>query len=193
MIYFSIITPSLLRPSLIRTCESIDAQAYPHWEHLIFVDRAIGESDFEAGFPPHPERFLIANGFRCSDFGNTPRRLAWRMATGTYCIWIDDDNYLSDPFALARLAAALVASACPLFALVPCLRCGQRFFSHPPAIGATDTANLVVCRDLAEWPDKRDYDADGQFAEFLHARYGSVALDIDPVIVVPMQQQGRAN
>src|SRR6516164_8646027 len=95
---YSLLTPTLCRPTLKRLCDSIDAQSSTSWEHIVIVDcdptpeqRVILESI------QHPQRRIV----RCSkshvrDYGNTARREGYDIAQGDYILQIDDDDWYAD-------------------------------------------------------------------------------------------------
>jgi glycosyltransferase involved in cell wall biosynthesis len=187
---FTIITPTLQRSSLAKTCNSVNNQTYAEWEHIVMVDRpTINEALL--GEIRHPKRFVIKCSVPHHDYGNTCRHIAWEMATGEYCMMLDDDNFLFDDKVLEDIVATLEDS--PHWVLFPILRRGKVFFNDPPGLKLTDTANAVVRRDIARWPDTSDYAADAQWIEGLKAfPYKSMA-GFRPIVNVPVQSKGRTS
>jgi glycosyltransferase involved in cell wall biosynthesis len=186
---FSIITPTLLRPSLTRTCESVQSQTYRDFEHIVSFDGSHHASD-----SPLPKDIIfVTTGSRVSDFGNTPRHLGWTYAAGDWCLYLDDDNYLADDLVLEDLATAMRDTPADVgFVLVPVLRFEHIFLADPPGVCRTDSANLVIRREFAEWPSRPEYTADGIFAEELNAKYKHICLTgIRPIAVVPVQSKGE--
>ena len=88
---FTIITPTLQRSSLVRACNSVDSQSYSDWQHLVMVDRAKLDHALLAGIH-HPQRSVIKCAVPHHNYGNTCRHNAWELATGDYCLMLDDDN-----------------------------------------------------------------------------------------------------
>lgn len=191
--YFSILTPSLQRESLLRCCESVNKQTFVgQWEHIIFLDVAeINEKMFCA--IQHPNRRVMQCDFPHRNYGNTCRGKAWDHATGEYLVMLDDDNALYDDKVLEDIHAALNG---PLFdppdwAIFPIHRHGQIFFHDPPGLCMTDTANVVVKREIGRWPDIPDYTADGHWVEGLK-KYPYLAFPaFRPIVFMPKSSEGK--
>jgi len=94
---FTIITPTFKRdPNILKRClDSINAQTYKHWKHIVIID--------DNKFEPHiskeilteyktPNRVFILNGTNSNNYGNTPRQKAISLADSGYIVFIDDDN-----------------------------------------------------------------------------------------------------
>ena len=164
---FSIITPTIERPSLDRCRESVRTQTYTEWEHIVMVDLP-----------------------RTNNYGNSPRHNGWKRASGDYCIYLDDDNYFADANALQRVADALVSR--PDWAIFPIMRHGLWFFNDPPGNCRTDTANMVIGRDISQWPDGPEYTMDGLFCDQLKAKYPYAAFPkVAPIIVMETSGRGQ--
>lgn len=165
---FSIITASIDRPSLAACKESVAMQTYQDREHIIMLD-----------LPP------------TGDFGNSARHQAWEQATGDYVIILDDDNFFARSDALSDVAACLMAENYPDWAIFPILRFGQRFCCLPPGNCRTDSANMVIKHEIAQWPNGLEYTMDGLFCEQLKAKFAYSAFPhISPIINVPVQGKG---
>jgi len=187
---FSIITPTLQRESLIRCSESLDSQSYQDWEHIVVIDALDINRDITRRLRVE-QRWIVCFGRRFANFGNTPRHLAWKLTTGDYCLYLDDDNYLTDEWCLENIAEALNAAGSPPFVTFPILRFGVPFHIHPPGVCQTDSANMVIRRDIAQWPDIPDYTADGILAARLYAEHGCIPMATPPIITVPVQSKGE--
>lgn len=186
---FTIITPTLQRRSLIKTCRSVDQQSCTDWQHIVVVDRPRLKRSLLAEIA-HPQRLIIKCPFPHRNYGNTCRHNAWRQAEGDYCLMLDDDNYLADERILEDIAATLADE--PRWALFPILRYGRRFFNDPPGERKTDTANVVAQRDIARWPDISDYTADGKWVEGLKAYPHKSLPHFRPIVDMPIQSKGRS-
>ncbi len=182
----SIITPTLQRESLRRCCESIDRQSYADWEHVIVVDGEVA----------HPwvkelnsaDRTVVVPGAKFANFGNTPRFLAWQFTDGDFIMYLDDDNYLADENVLRDIATAV--SDVEYWAIFPILRHGRHFFYDPPGSCYVDTANMVIRREIGQWPNRDEYTLDGIFCDELKAKYPYVAFPhMRPIVV--METSGR--
>ena len=181
---YSIITPTLGRDSLRKTCASLEAQTCTDWEHIVIFDGP-GEA------PSHPQRTVLHCDHRHYNYGNTCRHDAWTRATGDYVYYLDDDNYLAHHGVLEALRAVTAD-----WAIFPILRFGERFFNDPPRVNYTDTGNILVRREIGQWinrPDgSQDGTVDGQFAEALAAKYHYQSLgSLRPVLVMPESHGGR--
>ena len=157
---YTIITPTILRDSLIRCCESVDRQTSTDWQHLVMVDTEISNDVLPRIH--HPQRTIIRCERPHDNWGHTCRNRAWTLAKGDYLYYLDDDNYLADERVLKDLDHVISP-----WALLPILRHGKRFFHNPPGKREADTGSILVRRDLGPWPDSPDYDADGQYIESL--------------------------
>lgn len=186
---FSIVTPTLQRESLIRCCQSVDQQTYADWEHLVQVD----SSEFNMEIIEQvegPQRFIAHDRSHHGHYGNHARALACDAAAGDYFVWLDDDNYMADPVALQRIERYLESAHFPDWALFPIHRHGSVFLLQPPGMCMTDSANMVVKREIGRWPDIEAREADGVLAERLKA-YPYVAFpQCAPIIVMEKSSNG---
>jgi glycosyltransferase involved in cell wall biosynthesis len=185
---FSIITPTLQRDSLLKTCESIDRQTSKAWEHIVVVDGEDVDREFMAKVA-HPQRRLMFTS-ATRNYGNHQRWFGWMFASGEWLWHLDDDNWASDSHILADLAEVL--EEVEYWAIFPIKRHGVRFFHDPPGLCMTDTANVVVRREIGRWPDGPEYTMDGIWVEALKAKYPYKAFpDFPPIIVMPKSSEGR--
>jgi hypothetical protein len=101
---FSLITPTLLRQSFLKTCASVDSQSSKDWEHVVMVDCDEGQW-LSRSAVIEDVRHLARNVVRCpvahKNFGNTCRHEAWHLVQGHYLLYLDDNNFLSDECVLA--------------------------------------------------------------------------------------------
>lgn len=189
---FSIITPTLLRDSLAKCCLSIDHQSLSSWEHIIAID--LPDVDVHQMFAlEHPQRRFVYCGKRHFDGGNTPRNIAWTHATSRYLIYGDDDNFLASDDSLERIWRTLEANRFPDVAFFPIERLGQRFFPDgAPRNCHVDSLNLVVKREIGQWPLTDAYGSDWVLIESLISKYPySMFPNEDPIGVVPVINGGR--
>lgn len=184
---YTLITPTLMRPSLVRLCASIDAQTCNDWEHLVIVDTVIDPAAEQMlRRIQHPQRKVSHCSRPHRNYGNTCRHAAGLRAQGEYVFYLDDDNYLADANVLHDLESVTAP-----WAIFPILLEGRRFFNDPPGFRRTDTANLVVQRTLGTWPDIAAYEADGILVERLRRDYPYQALpDWRPLVVMPRNNFG---
>lgn len=183
----TVITPTVQRQSLIRCCESVNAQS-GEWQHIVMVDSQTFDSEMMFSIA-HPRRLIrICGPYR--NGGNTPRHFAWEYADGEWVIHLDDDNYLASPTILAELASAL-EDVEDKWALVPIHRHGSRFYFDPPKPCYFDTGNAVVRREIAQWPNIDDYASDGVWLTETLLKYPYKAFpNMNPVMVMPSTSFG---
>lgn len=187
--FFTIITPTLQRQSLVRSCESVTAQSFKEWQHIVMIDCEVADENLIRQID-HPQRAIIKCAEAHKDYGNSCRHNAWPMARGQYVLYLDDDNYLSDSDVLRDIAAEL--HKLPAWAIFPIMRHGSRFFNDPPGLCMTDTANVVARKDMPQWPAIPDYTADGIWVEWLkHYPYQAFA-EFRPIVVMEKSNEGRA-
>lgn len=183
----SIITPTVLRPSWLKCCESVDQQTYKDWEHIVVFD---GEPFAVLG-NYHPNRQIRSTGKVYRNGGNTPRHQAWTIAEGTWIYYLDDDNYLASPYVLEELASYLEGVE-EKWALFPIHRHGSIFYYDPPAPCYFDTGNAVVRREIAQWPNIDDYASDAVWLiqNLLPHPYKAFP-NANPIMVMPKTSFGE--
>ena len=98
---FTIITPTMLRPSLIDTCRRIETQTYNRWQHLVAIDgstqrcntgtvKAIDQIE-------HRKREIFHCESSHRNYGNTCRSEMFCHVKGDYLLYLDDDDvYLGE-------------------------------------------------------------------------------------------------
>ena len=98
----SVITPTCGRlETLNEAIASVDAQSYPHWEHLIVSDGYFPALQHLKASNREPlRRYFSTPAIR--HFGNHQRNVGIFHARGEYLVFLDDDNVLY-PEALATM------------------------------------------------------------------------------------------
>lgn len=185
---YTIITPTILRPTLKRTCESIDKQSNGDWQHIVIVDLPpedyIQKLNMLEALDSERRQFIFCDR-RHNDFGHTCRRNAFTMADGDYLLYLDDDDYLADDNVLEELED--VDAPWAVFAV---LRHGENWFHLPPRTNHTGTGMFIVRRNIGLWPNKRDYAADGLFVDSLRMLWPYQVIDSRPLTVIPESLYG---
>lgn len=182
---YTIITPTILRESLLRCCESVERQTFKDWQHVVMVDCEI--TNDLIGKISHPQRIVMRCERPHKNWGHTCRHNAWKFAKGEYILNLDDDNYLADEKVLEDLQVVEKS-----WAIFPILRYGERFFHDPPMRLKVDTGSMLIKRTLGAWPDSAYYDADGRYAENLVKQHSYDSLkNIRPLLVMPASNDGR--
>ena len=143
---YTIITPTLLRKTLARLCRSIEQQSCTDWQHIVVVD-TLGIDQELIDSIRHPQRLILFCEKAHEDWAVTCRRSAWEHAQGDYLLYVDDDNWLADDDVLE----ALQCVSRPV-ALHPLLYRGEYSDPVPVRIGHSDTNQLMVRRDIGQWP-----------------------------------------
>ena len=191
--FFSIITPTIQRQSLVKTCRSVEAQTYESWEHIIIVDCIETDLKLKDMIASPPRRTIMQCTYPHHNSGNTCRHGAWYEARGRYLLYLDDDNYLTDKHVLEEIRASLLWRKLPKVAFFPILRMGTIFMPEGrPRRCHVDTANLVVAREVGQWPDIPEYTADGIFVEDLVANYPYASIaGANPIVVMPVISGGK--
>jgi len=188
---YSILTPTLVRKSLKRLCDSIDQQTNQDYEHIVIIDCEITpeRQKILSSLSPNSRRRIIT----CStphekDFGNCARRQGYDVAQGEYILQIDDDDYYADPNVFETLKCVT-----EVWAVFPVLAFGKRCHRKSPGIGLTGSAMFMYRRDTGlKFPDNKDYSADGQLVEELKKRYKFQSLDdVRELVIYPRANHGR--
>lgn len=190
--FFTIITPSLQRESLATTCATVDCQSFADWQHIIMIDCEEYDWDLLDGIRD-PRRGVAKCEQPHKNGGNTCRHNAWTLAKGDYVLYLDDDNYLADTDALQWIHDALQSENLPQVAFFPIMRLGSRFFpAGTPRNCHVDTSNLVVAREIGQWPDNDAYCSDGLFIEDLVSEHPySMFGHISPIVILPKISYGK--
>ena len=187
---YTVITPTLCRESLIRACESLDAQTNGDWQHLIAVDvplvvdaRARSVID---RVKKDPRRQIIRCGKQHRNFGNTCRHNLQALAHGDYLLYLDDDNFYADADVLKTLE-----DVTERWAIYPLLRVGVERMDIPPGKCKTDAGQIIHRRGLTMWPDNDKYAADGDMIEDLISKAPYQILRTRPLLVYEQTSRGR--
>ena len=184
---YSILTPTLCRPTLKRLCDSIDMQTNDSWEHIIMVDKPehmlTGEDSRlleDVMQPMRGRRRIHFCDKRHKNFGNTCRRNAFELAQGEYICQIDDDDYYADADSLKTLEQVTET-----WAIYPVLARGTRCHRNPPGIGLTGSAMFIYRRETGiRFSDNEHYAADGEVVEELKKKYKYQSLDRERELVI---------
>ena len=178
----TIITPTIQRQSLLDTCRSVDTQRFSDWRHIVVVDR-LEQDDALLAKIVHPQRVIFFCSLEHRNGGNTCRSQVFDSATGDYVYYLDDDNTLCDDMVLEDMKTELEAAGNPDWALFPINYLGNYFFHDPPALSFVDTANVIVKREFARWPDIEIHESDWVYIQNLLATRPYKAFpDFRPIV-----------
>lgn len=190
---YSIITPTIARPSLLKTAESLLIQTNEDWEWLISVDTPLitqpKKKALIDSLPNKDSRIKITRcGVRHGFYGNRCRNLAFDRVQGTYIIYVDDDDYLSDDRVFETLEQVTAS-----WAIWPVVRCGEYWFNDPPGMCKTGSGHFMYRRDTGlRYPANENYSADGELVEALKAAYPYQSLARErPLLVYPQRGLGK--
>ena len=187
---FTVITPTILRPSLIDTCRSIDTQSYSEWQHLIAVDLPIQQATPEQlkllDEIKHANRQVYHCAVFHKNYGNTCKSEMFAHARGDYLLYLDDDDiYLGEVFqTLNREISDEV------WGVFPIERFGELFLNLPPRINLTSGAQFF-CKPLYPFPNISAYAADGELIEFLRDKHSYLVVNSPPLVRVAQQNFGN--
>lgn len=188
---YSIVTPTLCRPTLKRLTDSIDVQSNDSWEHIIVTDCVITPERQAVldSIKKDPRRKIVACSRKehSNNFGNFARREAYDLSSGDYMCQIDDDDYYADADVLKTLECVTET-----WAIYPVLARGKREHRDPPGIGQTGSAMFIYRRDTGlKFPDNDHYGADGEVVEQLKKKYQYQALPrVRPLVIYPWANHG---
>lgn len=186
---FTVITPTILRPTLVDTCRSIDQQSYARWQHIVVVDiprnEVLDHQQVLIESLRHPNRSIAYCETRHGNFGNKCRNEAFRHVSGDYLLYLDDDDvYLGEAF--EQLNAAISDEFWGVF---PIERFGQLFLNLPPQMCQTSGIQFF-CKPVYPWPDVDDYCADGSQIDFLRDHHPYLVVNSPPLARVVSQGKG---
>lgn len=197
--HFSILTPTICRPSIERMCRSLDEQTFMDWEHLIAVDRrrlsATQRELLEWDLEDMEDRRSISWCAReHRDYGHTCRVALSAACTGTYVLYLDDDDFLADAHVLQDLAG--VTSP---WAVFPVLREGNVFFDPIPKRCSTTLSSFIARREFAQFPvhdgtlaQEQLHQLDANLIERLVAEAGPPeVLWTRPLVIIPKPGLGE--
>ena len=191
---YSIITPSLARPSLVKLCVSLDNQTNKDWEHIVSLDYEpstlgpVRQATIAA--ITHPQRRVLVLPGYSGHGGNHHRHALHTEAQGDYIMYWDDDNYVIDDWVLDELKVVTKP-----WAIYPLLFQSKDYYMQfPLRVGGCDGNQIMVSRKLLPpYLNLPGYDTDGVYIKQLEA----LCPDFDivrerPLIVYPRASCGAA-
>lgn len=186
---FTVITPTILRASLVAACTSIDSQRYLKWRHLVVVD--VPRQDLTAEQSAlldhirHPRRQIHYCTVGHQNYGNTCRAEMFRHVKSDYVLYLDDDDvYLGEVFQILNQEISN-----EVWGVFPIERFGELFLNLPPRINHTCSLQFFS-KPLYPWPNHAGYAADGELIELLRARHSYLVVNSPPLGRVTQQNFG---
>lgn len=195
---FTIITPTLLRSTLTKACESIHNQDYLNWRHLIVVDDPVVNLDEFLETNQQlldPRRFWFQCDRAHHNVGNTCRSKMYdRIHPKTnYVLYLDDDNYYLDgAFHLLNKALQSLESEWGIF---PMIYLGKLFLHSKPRRNYVDT-NQIFHKPIVKDNEVRylavdEYFGDGLLVEWLTKLVSPTVLThLPPLVEMPVKSYG---
>lgn len=186
---FTVITPTILRPSLIASCRSIETQSYSRWQHLVAIDVPL------AGATPeqlslidqikHRRRQIYYCAVPHRNYGNTCKAEMFRHVRGDYVLYLDDDDvYLGEVFQILNREISD-----EIWGVFPIERFGELFLNLPPRINLT-SGTQFFCKPLYPFPNNNTYAADGELIEVLRNKHSYLVINSPPLVRVAKQNFG---
>lgn len=202
---YSIITPSICRPLLKRTCESINSQTHKNWEHIVMMDMSVRDLTEEQALLlesiQHKNRKIIFCGKKHNNYGNTCRHNAYEWATGDYIFYLDDDDYYKEyAFDMVNKALNEFEKAPEAF-VFPAWRHESTFFNIPPGSCMTVTGQYGIkpkvnneeIRWLSVPEGDLGYCYDGEFLEGVknHTTFIPICRESRGLVVIEKASHGQ--
>jgi hypothetical protein len=190
--HFSIVTATIVRPTLEKLCRSIDTQVFQDYEHVVVVDIPLKDITkpqqirLEEIVRSGDNRTVSFCNQRHQNYGNTCRHLVAPKLKGDYVIYMDDDDYFADNDVLLTLSS--VKSD---WAVFPIVRYGGWYLRLPPASCSTGNAMFMHKRSLAVYPDTHIYESDGMLIEELKQKAPYEVLKCRPLTIMEKSNYGR--
>ena len=193
-----IVTPSIGRENLIRTCNSIHKQKYKNWNHIILFDD-ISDSKIKSILRKIPYKPIIKKGV-WKNYGNGQRYEAWNMVDDNSIItYIDDDDYYKNNSAFDIIVNKFNSNKNLEVIFWAGIRYGKYFNNKPPAKKKTmsnqfahykyDKNNKPI-RWLNHKKFNKHYSIDGLFINKLVKNYKYDYINI-PLVVVEKSNFGK--
>lgn len=186
----SIITPTWNRDAAIldRCIRSVQAQTYPHWEHIICSDGQEESHVRELVNEKNDSRIHYAISLPAErSYGNAVRRYGVSLAGGEYCVFLDDDNIIF-PNYLQKKIQVLMSNPDAAMVISELLHFGpltqslgippQVLSADRPFVQEIDTLQVMVRTPIIReipWEDK-GYLADGYTYQKIAATHPWVSL-----------------
>ena len=182
---FTIITPTLLRPTLERACKSIEGQNYENWHHIVTIDNPSANPPSNLNHQNRRWRQCakshhnVGNTCRSESFGHVP-------PDTDYILYLDDDNYYL-PSALHNLNEGLTKRYLPNWGTFPMNRLGRLFIDAKPRLFHVDTNQIYhkprIHSNLIQYPAVDDYCGDARLVEWLTSLVAPTVLTNIPPLV----------
>jgi len=193
-----VITPSLCRDKLIKTCNSIYKQKYKNWEHIILFDNVenFKINKFLKNCPYKPR---IVKG-KWNNYGNGQRYDAWNLVKKNSIItYIDDDDFYIDENVFNKIndKFSYNPNICVIF--WQGMRFGNLFNNKPPQKNSTMSNQFAHLKfdnlkNPIRWEkcqkNNNKSGRDGDFINRLVQTYNYKYID-EPLVVVEKASKGE--
>lgn len=181
MTRFTVITPTIVRPSLVKLCESLNTQVEQDWEHIVALDVHPSEEQLailEA--IKHPQRLIVPCIKPQGRWGYPLRYQMWEMARGDYLVYTDDDCYYVDDYVTMTLRYTDKP-----WAIWPLIYHGVVQPWGPIRVGASDNNQFMVKRSVSRFPAYEVHEGDGLYLEQLAQEFPDFEVIERPLVVYP--------
>ena len=194
-----IITPTIGRNNLIRTCNSINEQSFKNWEHIILFDNVSDEkiNNLLTQIPYEP---TIIKGI-WNNYGNGQRFEAWEYTDiNSIITYIDDDDDYYNNKVFQKIIDKFSSNSTLDAVFWPGLRYGKIFFNKPPQSGKTMSNQFAhkkydKDKNPIRWPfsknNNKNYAIDGEFINYISNNLNYDYIEGEPLVVVPKSNYGK--
>ena len=192
VVLFTIITPTIGRESLLKTCESVDAQTFTDYQHLVCYDGPKCDLEILKKVVRPGRKILFTGMPRLNDYGHSLRYLAWDVAD-KYLMYLDDDDYY-DPECLEILVKMMDPNVDFIF--FPVMWHGNPCMFEPPRTGYTVSCQYCHKKVGADGSPIRfrpgGFGTDGHWLDdMLHTNSYQVIKPYKPLVYVDAMSSER--
>lgn len=195
-----VVTPSIGRDNLVRTCISINKQKFKNWKHIILFDKT-NDTKIKRLLEKIPYKPIVKKGF-WNNYGNGQRYEAWEMVENDYDLmtYIDDDDFYKSDDAFSKIISKFSKNSDLEAVFYAGIREGKYYNNKPPRLNHTMSnqyAHLKYKKNKTpiRWPkiNKNDqiYRYDGEFVDEIVKKCNYDYIDGKALVEVPKSNYGK--